>query len=985
MKNNKNKSQLTNKKKIVKISKEIIKDLSFPIVGMGASAGGLDAFENFFRHVPADSRIAFVLIQHLDPTHSSMLTEILQRITSIPVVEALNNVKIVPNHIYVIPPNRDIGIFHGTLHLSIPENPRGQRMPIDFFFRTLAEEQGEMSIGIILSGTGSDGTLGLRAIHGAGGVSFIQEPSSAKYDGMPTSAIRSGHATYVLPVENIPVQLIAYTKTLFGQKIKPVTTFPTETNTLFKILMAIRSKTGHDFSLYKKSTINRRIERRMSVHNIEDMNFYARFLKEHQNEIQILFKELLINVTSFFREPEAFEVLKNNILPNIFKDKPENYTFRIWITGCATGEEAYSIAIIFREFMEEKGQDFKVQIYSTDLDDDLIIIARAAIYQENISIDVSPERLKKFFIKEENGYRVRKDIRDMIIFAVQDVIKDPPFTKLDILSCRNLLIYLEPELQNRLIPVFHYALKPGGILFLSPSESIGNHLELFSSLDKKWKLFRSKSSIASTHTVTAPALAWTRDRAVKTPDDTVIKNKEINYAELTKKILLQSYAPPSVITDEKGNILYIYGDTGKYLKPPPGKPSLNIVDMAREGLQLELKAAIHRVISKKTKVNCKNLNIKTNGGFKKINFTVKSLRDSGLIQNLLLITFEDVKLEIIEKVKNFKLPIKKGQIKLIKELEQELKYTKENLNTSIEELQANNEELKSTNEELQSTNEELQSTNEELETSKEELQSLNEELITVNAELQSKIEQLAGIQNDMKNLLDNTNIGIIFLDEQLSIKLFNREATKIFHLVSTDIDRQLSDIKSNIIDEDILENAQRVLDTLIPFEKELITKEYEWFLSHILPYRTLDNIIAGIVITFTDITLLKKAEEANMKAREFAENIVDTIIEPLLILDRNLKVVSAGKSFYKTFKVTPEETIGKYIFDLGNKQWDISKLRELLETIIPQNTFFENMEVEHIFPIIGYKKMVLNARRITGQNDETQLILLAFEVVKSFN
>jgi two-component system CheB/CheR fusion protein len=831
-------------------------DTVFPIIGIGASAGGLEAFEQFFRNMPPDSGMAFILITHLDPDHVSMLTEIIQRVTVMPVHEAQDRMTVMPNHVYVIPPNKDIAIFHGALHLSIPENPRGLRMPIDFFLRSLAEEQGERAIGVILSGNGTDGTLGLRAIHGAGGISFVQEPSSAKFDGMPVSAIRSGLAAYIMPVEKMPEQMMSYKKTFYKKKIKSALPAPVVMGDLSKILMLIRSRTGHDFSLYKQSTIRRRIERRMTIHCIEDVNIYARFLKEHPDETLILFKELLINVTNFFRDFEAFAVLKKDILPEMFAQKPENYVFRIWIPGCATGEEAYSIAIAFREYMDDSGQEFKVQIYATDMDDDAIKTARFGIYPANIAIDVSQERLRRFFAKEDIGYRVRKDIREMVVFASQNVIKDPPFTRLDMLSCRNVLIYLEAELQNRLIPMFHYALKPAGILFLSPSESIGNLAsDLFAPINKKWKFYQAKPSVSSAHRVLTQGVDYSSNTNGKLPDMVKKKTeKPVVLAELIQTELLRFYAPPSVISDENGNILYIYGETGKYLQPAPGQPNMNLFEMAREGLQSELMTAIRTAAMQKKEVICNACPVKTNGGIHEVNLIVRPLTDSEAYSGLLMVSFTDMNPEgkPVRKRRNVK-PSKRAD-----ELEQELIYTKENLHATIEELQASNEELKSTNEELQSTNEELQSTNEEIETSKEELQSVNEELVTVNSELQSKIEQLAGMQNDMKNLLDSMNIGTIFLDNNLFIKRFTREAVKLFRMAATDIGRPLNDIKSDITNESIIDDAQAVLDSLVPREKEIFTTENNRYMLRILPYRTLENVIDGVVMTFTDITERKK-------------------------------------------------------------------------------------------------------------------------------
>ena len=964
------------------VPEQLQRDPAFPIVGLGASAGGLEAFEQFFRHMPQANGMAFVLIVHLDPGHASLMTEILQRTTAMPVAEAQDQMPVAPNHIYVIPPNREMTIFHGALQVSAPGAPRGRRMPIDYFLRSLAEERGERAIGVILSGTGTDGTLGLRAIHGAGGGSFIQDPSTAKYDGMPTSAIQSGFATYVLPVEQMPAQLIAYGKTIFGKKAKPAPIIPAAASTFNRIMMLLRSRTGNDFTLYKKSTILRRLERRLNVHNIEDLDTYARYLQDHPEEVRILTKEFLINVTSFFRDPEAFAVLKADILPQLCADKPENYTLRIWVPGCSTGEEAYSLAIILREHIDAMGKEYKVQIYGTDIDEDTIAKARAGIYPPNVAADISAERLKRFFIREESGYRIKKDIREVIVFAVQNVIKDPPFTKLDLVSCRNLLIYLETELQIRLIETFHHALKPGGMLFLSPSESIGNQTDLFKSVNKKWKIYQVTATVSSLRPAMAGGSFWSGEQAAGQGLDEVLrKAHKTNFAALAERALLQSYAPPAVVTDERGNILYVHGDTGKYLRPAPGQASLNVIAMAREGLQPELRAAVYKAAAGKEPVVCPDLSAETNGGSEAVTVTVRPLPNPDASQALMIVTFHPQASQTTEKPVQAQRPAKAGQPRRREELEQELLETKENLHATIEEAQAANEELKSANEELQSTNEELQSTNEEIETSKEELQSVNEELMTVNSELQSKIEELAEMQNDLKNLLDNTTIGTIFLDENLAIKRSNREATKIFRLVASDIGRSLGDIKSNIEGEDFLEDARGVLETLVPWEMEVQAITNEWYLARIMPYRTLDNMIEGVVLTFTDITRLKETEEAARQAREYAENIVNTVREPLVVLDGSLQMVSASRSFFNFFRVTPQESIGNYLYNLGKRQWDIPRLRELLETILPRDQSFDNFEVEQAFPAIGFKRMLLNARRIPGKKGETQLILLAMEDV----
>ncbi len=956
---------------------------AFPIVALGASAGGLEAFEAFFRKVPPESGMAFVLVSHLDPDHVSLLGEILQRCTAMPVVEIGEQTRAMPNHVHVLPPNRDLAIFHGVLQLSVPEVPRGQRMPIDAFLRSLAEDQGERAIGIILSGNGTDGTLGLRAILGGGGIALVQDPATARYDGMPTSAIHAGYATRVLAPDAMPAAL-AQLITLPGRlqsAAADLTTGRAPAAGISRILMQLRAGTGNDFSLYKKSTISRRIERRMAQHDIGDYDTYARYLKEHAAELQTLFKELLINVTSFFRDPEAFVTLKQDILAPLLADKPEGYVFRAWVAGCASGEEAYSLAILLREYLDEawetRHHEFKVQIYATDLDEDAIALARAGHYPPNIAADVSPERLRRYFLKEDEGYRVKKEIREMVVFAVQNVIKDPPFTKLDLLCCRNLMIYLEPELQNRLLPTFHYALKPGGVLFLSPSESIGGHPDLFTALSRKWKLYRAVHSIASTRSVMASSLSWSAEGGGKPAEEVVKKSRETNFAELTRRVLLQSFAPASVVTDLKGNILYVHGETGKYLRPAPGEASLNLIDMAREGLQLELRTALHGAEAKP--ILNREVLVRTDGDVQPVSLSVRPLPDPEAGAGLMLVSFQDLPRAPGKAATGKGGKPAAGAARRIEELERELAYNKENLQATIEEQQASNEELKSTNEELQSTNEELQSTNEELETSKEELQSVNEELITVNSELQAKIEQLAGMQNDMKNLLDNIHVGTVFLDPYLHIRRYTRDAAAIYRLVATDVGRPLADIKSDLVDEDLLAEAKTVLESLVPREREVRNVSGATYLARIQPYRTLDNVIDGVVLTFTDISQRVAADEAVAAARRMAEAIVDTVREPLVVLDGELRVVTASRAFYRRFKTTAAITLGQPLYALGQQEWDIPELRELLETLLPRDQSFEDYKVEQDFPGVGRCTLLLNARRLADRGGTSPLILLAME------
>ena len=949
----------------------------FPIVGLGASAGGLVAFEAFFRHLPVDTGMAFVLVQHLDPSHVSILTEIMQRATTMPVVEVTNQMTVEPDRVYVIPPNRDMTLLQGTLQISDPQQVRGHRMPIDIFLCSLAEDRGKRAIGIVLSGTGTDGTQGLRAVLAKGGISLVQDPATAKYDGMPSSAINAGAATHVIAPDQMPDLLLLGSSPPSSRR--SAQSAPATISGMNQIMMLMRSGTSHDFSGYKKSTIGRRIERRMAQHNIEDIEVYARHLKGNPDEVRSLFKELLINVTSFFRDPEAFVFLKQEILPQILADKPDDYVLRLWVAGCATGEEAYSIAMILREIMEQAHREFKIQLYSTDLDDDAIALARAGFYPHNITRDVSAERLRRFFIKEDTGYRVKKEIREMVVFAIQNVVKDPPFTKMDLVTCRNLMIYLGSELQSRLIPAFHYALKPGGVLFLSPSESIGGYTDLFTLISRKWKFYRTTGSIASHRTAMPRGLSWTTNNSAKFPEVQMIKAKETNVAELTRRVLLQAFAPASVMTDLKGETLYIHGDSDRYLRPPPGHATLNAIEMVQDGLQLAVRTAFGIALSHGKATLGHEVSFMAGGEARRVILEVRPLHDAESGQGVVLISFQESPVLPPAKPVRHKRAASAVDPERIEELERDLSYAKENLQATIEEQQSSNEELKSANEELQSTNEELQSTNEELETSKEELQSVNEELTTINAELQAKIEQLAGMQSDMKNLLDNISVGTIFIDDHLNVRRFSREAAKVYRLITTDVGRPLGDIKSDLDDDDLLAKAQTVIDTLIPYEREVRTIGGDWYLARIQPYRTLENVIDGVVMTFSNISARIAAELAEQEVHDIAEGIINAIGKPMLILDGSFNVISASGAFYHEFGVLPAETQGRQIYSLGNHQWDIPALRELLETILPNQQTFDGFQVDHSFPGLGHRKMLLNGRRIVCKTSGRPLILLTIE------
>jgi len=830
----------------------------YPIVGIGASAGGLEALEQFFENMPKDNGMAFVVIQHLDPNHVGIMPELLQRITTMKVIQASDRLKVKPNSVYVIPPNKSMSLLKGALHLFDPIETRGLRLPIDIFFRSMADDLQEKSIGIILSGMGSDGSLGLKAIKEKSGIVLVQNPESAKFDSMPRSATTAVIADIIAPAEELPAKLINFLK--YAPSVKPDPDIENKNKSnLDKIIILLRERTGNDFSLYKKNTLFRRVERRKILHQIDKIQNYVRFLQENPKELDILFKELLIGVTSFFRDNTVWDKLKEITIPSLISDLPDGYVMRAWIPGCSTGEEAYSLAMAFREAIEisKSHKNISLQIFATDLDNDAVEIARKGTFPKNISVDVSPERLSRFFTTDGEGYRVNSTIRDMVVFAPQNVIKDPPFTKLDILSCRNMLIYMEAELQKKLMGLFNYSLNPGGILILGTAETIGNHNEGFEELDSKLKIYKRTVTLLTSDLIDFPS-SFYAPKVMSTEKKISPKTVE-NIQALANQILLQRFAPASLLVNDKGDILYITGRTGKYLEPVAGKANWNIHAMAREGLQQALPGAFRKAMQTYDPIILHNLKIGTNGGTLLTDLTVQRIDSPESIKGMLLIVFADIpdisEQSIVE--------TRKGKHKTTgrqKELEMELQRSYEDLQSLREEMQTSQEELKSTNEELQSTNEELQSTNEELMTSKEEMQSLNEELQTVNVELQSKISDFVRANDDMKNLLNSTEIATLFLDKELNIRRYTDQVTNIFKLRIADIGRPFTDLVTHLKYPDIEIHARQVIKNLTFVETATQTHDGRWFNVRIMPYRTVDDRIDGLVITFIDITLSKKLE-----------------------------------------------------------------------------------------------------------------------------
>lgn len=850
----------------------------FPIVGIGASAGGLEAFEQFFTHLPPDTGMAFVLVQHLDPTHKSILTDLIRRYTRMQVFEVEDGMKVQPDFAYIIPPNRDMAILHGSLHLIEPVAPRGQRLPIDYFFRSLAQDQQERAMAIVLSGTGSDGTLGIKAIKGEGGMVMVQSPESARYDGMPRSALNTGVADYVLPPEDMSRQLIAYVQLAIGKKVaNGKLPLPTTEDEIKKVFILIRSQTGHDFSLYKDNTILRRIERRMTVNQISELHFYVRYLQQNPMEVETLFKELLIGVTSFFRDPEAFEALKSKVIPEIFRTRPEDHSVRVWVPGCATGEEAYTIAILIRDYMESQRLRHDVQVFATDIDGEAIESARQGIYPDSIAMDVPAEYLKRYFVHTDSTLQVEQSLREMMVFATQSITKDPPFSKLDLISCRNVLIYMGSELQKRVLPLFHYALHGEGFMFLGHSESLGESDKLFSVVDRKWKIFRSRGGIAPG----MPRVGFPPPHSDLDVDR--FRSREANrgggkisYRDLTEKMLLQDHTPAAVLVDESSNALFVHGGTGDFLEPARGEANLNLLSMARSGLRLEITTALRKARGQKKDVRVEGILVGEGEATRLVDLSVRVVTDPPALRGLMLVLFERRALPEATADHTDKFVVVGSGDERVRELEHELAATHEHLQTTIEELETSNEELTSTNEEMQSSNEELQSTNEELETSKEELQSVNEELMTVNAELETKVQELSQSNNDMNNLLAATEIGTLFLDLDLNIKRFTPSVTDIIKLIQSDLDRPLSDIAYNLGGVNLVERSAAVLDTLIAFEEEVRTGSDRYYLLRILPYRTTRNVIDGVVVTFVNVSERRRAEELFHQCLEFS--LVATII-----------------------------------------------------------------------------------------------------------
>ncbi len=958
----------------------------FPVVGIGASAGGLEALEQFISGLPDKSGIAFVIVTHTHPNHPTRMPELLRRKSGATFVLIEDNMTVETDTVYVPPSDQDAIIENGVLRLQERSSRSHVHMPIDIFLRSLAEERGDKAGCVILSGTGTDGTGGLRLIKENAGVAVAQVPKSARHGGMPASAIETGLVDYILTPQEMADQLIAYFQhpAVLKAEIQKNGKPPGQ---LAKILTFLADRTDHDFSQYKKNTVIRRIERRMGVTHCSSIKDYLTFLHDNPDETHLLFQDLLIGVTNFFRNPEVFTFVEEEVLQKLLSQGESNEKFRVWVPGCSTGEEAYSVAIIIRETMQKLDINRSLQIFATDIDANAIHKARQGVYPKNIATDVSKTRLDSFFTEEENHFRVNKKIREEIVFAEQNVLRDPPFMHLDMLVCRNLLIYLESAAQNKLIPLFHYNLKAGGILFLGTSEHPGRFEDLFTPIHKRFSIYKKRDQRSPlshptpfpTGTKRAPRITPQKSRSGDADDGDI--------ARTVKKKLLQNHTPACVIVTAYGDIIYFHGKTGKYLEHAQGKSNLRITEMAREGLRHALAASLRKAAKNNEKAVKSGVRIKTNGGRVHIDLTVQPFMEPSMKDHFMVIFTElpESLFDFERKEEGAKEVPGKEAARRIAALEQELSDLKADQRTTQEELETSNEELKSANEEMYSSNEEIQSTNEELESSREELESLNEELSTVNNELHEKIIEVQEAYGRITDVLNSTGVAILFLDNDFQVRRFTEEASRLINLIDKDIGRPLDHISHNLDIGNLTDKIRSVLKQMSHSEEEVQTIDGHWYRMRIMPNRTDNNRIEGAILTFINIDSQKAAQEKLDNSfhsyKRFTEAIVDTVRESLVVLDADKQVVMANRQFYETFQTSPKKTEKRAFFDLENSQWDIPELRQLLKEITEHDRAFQDYEITLHFETMGEKLMRLNARRLRDKDPDQDRILLAIETI----
>ncbi len=942
------------------------------VVGIGGSAGGLEAFSELLRYLPSKTGMAFVFIQHLEPKQRSRLPEILSRITKMPVEVASDGLPVRPNHVYAMPAGIDLTVKDGMLKLEPRVDTAGRHLPIDHFFRSLAESQGETAVAVILSGMGNDGAAGLKAIKENGGTTFAQTERSAQHPSMPAAAVESGYVDIVGTPRGIAGELnnLAQSRPFKRSKKKVI-----PESSLRSIFTLLRSRTEVDFSQYRKTTVRRRIQRRMAVHRLDSLDEYLAFLKRNPEEVESLYKEMLIHVTGFFREPETFEVLQTTVLPRLLERRGRNDPIRIWLPGCSTGEEAYSLAIIMTEFFDSHAESPGAQIFATDVSERVLEIARKGVFDPAIGTDVSKERLRRFFVKIDRGYQINKQIRDLCVFARQNVLRDPPFSRLDLISCRNVLIYFESAAQKKLIPFFHYALKPGGFLLLGGAETVGDFSDLFEPVDTRTKLFAKRS-------VQSPPLS-SMDVELAGPQDTALRDlvaqSNLMLPDIrreTDRILMTKYCPPAIVVDSGMKIIQFRGNVAPYLDPEPGEASLDLFKMIRSSLEVPIRSTINDAKKSNAPVRKDGIVVQGSGQRQFLNLEVVPMTRPGVREQCFLLLFEESRIAI-PKLRAGKP--KKGQPSVvdaqIDQLEQELATTREHLQSLIEEQESTNEELRSANEEIQSSNEELQSTNEELETAKEELQSTNEELITLNEELKSGNVELNEVNNDLTNLLRSVNIPIVMVDRNLRIRRFTPVAQRMLKLIPADVGRSITDLRADVEVPNLEALISGVIDSLTAKDVEVQDRSGHWYSLQIRPYETADNKITGAVMILFDINAAKLETERSKMLTSYSEALVETLRYCVVILDEKLRVEKATPFFYQEFQLTPKETEGVLIYEVGDGQWNIPALQTLLEQRLVQNPKIKDYEIEHDFARVGRKKLLVNARRFDPVNGDALILI----------
>jgi two-component system CheB/CheR fusion protein len=952
------------------------------IVGIGASAGGIEALKAFFEAMPADSGLAFVVVLHLDPTQASDLAPLLGRHTAMPVVAVVDGMPVEPNRVHVIVPDRSLTVRDGRLRLAHPAEPRGHRHPVDDLFASLASDQGERAIAVVLSGMGSNGTHGMMHVKANGGMTLVQEPGTAQFDGMPRNAIAAGVADHVLAPDKMPAVILEYARHAYVADPGGVETeAPEGPPPIDPMLALLRIRSGHDFRSYKRSTLLRRIHRRLGLNNMSSLSDYAELLRSSPEEIKALVKDLMISVTGFFRDPDAWRTLDETVLAPLVAERKPDSEIRIWVPACATGEEAYSVAMLAIERAEAARKPLDLRVFATDSQEDNLNAARQGIYPQAAAAAVPPQRLQRFFDRLDATYQVKRELRELLVFAPQNLLRDPPFSRLDLVTCRNLLIYLEPEAQRKAVALFHFALRENGHLFLGNAETVGRHDDLFETVSKKWRIYRrlgpTRHDIVEFPLFGGPARA--QHAADPAQPATHQSESPARAADVARRELLERFAPASVLVDRKGRILYFHGPTGDYLEPPPGEPTRDLLAMAREGLRARLRAAMRDAAEGRRTVTF-DAQLNQRGESRPVSVTVAPVAAAQAGGSLLVCFEPDPKRAPTSRPAARDDAVDedaRGQ----HVLEEELTATRAELQSTIEQMESANEELKAANEEVTSMNEELQSTNEELETSKEELQSYNEELHTINNQLQHKIQELENLVDDQSNLLAGTDLATIFLDRNGRIKWFSPASRALLDLVPSDIGRPLGHFATKFVDPDLPRDIERVQETLSRIETEVRSVAGGWYLRRLLPYRTQDNRIAGVVLTFADITERKNAVDAMEEERVYARAVVETVRQPLLVLGADLRVHSANRAFYALFDVAPEETEHRLIYELGNGEWDIPRLRALLEEVLPRDEAIENFVVEHDFERIGRRTVLLNARRLSRSGGRADLMLLAIDDV----